>query len=174
LRAVSGNELPQADKLHLLEYLDAAIRESLRVRTILPFVVRSTKQPFVAGGREYLPGIMLCPCIHLVHRRPDLYPEPEHFRPERFLERKYAAHEWFPFGGGNRACLGMAFALYEMKVVLSTIFAQVRLARPPGSYSVPVRRGISLAPHDGARMIVTGLCRSGAEHPVHRSAGTTR
>jgi cytochrome P450 len=155
LRALFGDVLPQADKLHQLEYLDAAIRESLRIRTILPFVVRATKKPVVAGGREYPAGIMLCPCNHLVHRRPDLYPEPEQFRPERFLERKYAGHEWFPFGGGNRTCLGMAFALYEMKVVLSTLVSQIELARPPGGRSTPIRRGISLAPHDGARMMVT-------------------
>ena len=81
----------------------------------------------------YPPGVVLCPCNHLVHRREDLYPEPERFRPERFLERHYPAHEWFPFGGGGRMCLGMAFALYEMKVVLSTLFATVRLCvpRPP-------------------------------------------
>jgi cytochrome P450 len=155
LRRITGGGPPRAEQLGQLEYLDAAIRESLRCRTILPFVVRKTKQPFAAGGREYPPGVLLCPCNHLVHHRPDLYPEPETFRPERFLERKYAGHEWFPFGGGNRTCLGMAFALYEMKVVLATLFSQVRLARPPGSCSAPVRRGISLAPDDGARVVVT-------------------
>jgi cytochrome P450 len=155
-RRVTGGTLPQAEHLTRLEYLDAAIRESLRVRTILPFVVRLTKRPFAAGGREYPPGIVLAPCNHLVHRRPDLYPEPEKFRPERFLERKYAGHEWFPFGGGNRTCLGMAFALYEMKVVLSTLFTQVQLVRPPGSHSRPIRRGVSLAPDDGAQMVVKG------------------
>ena len=99
---------------------------------------------------------MLCPCNHLVHRREDIYAEPEVFRPERFLERKYAGHEWFPFGGGNRTCLGMAFALYEMKVVLSTLFMQVSLARPPGSHSRSVRRGVALAPDDGVRLVVSG------------------
>jgi cytochrome P450 len=155
LRQVTGGGPPRGDQLVRLEYLDGAIRESLRLRTILPFVVRLTKGAFVAGGREYPPGVLLCPCSHLVHRRADLYPEPAKFRPERFLERKYAGHEWFPFGGGNRVCLGMAFALYEMKVVLGTLFTQVRLARLPGSRSAPVRRGISLAPDDGAQMIVT-------------------
>ncbi len=154
LRQTTGGAPPRADHLNQLEYLDAAIRESLRIRTILPFVVRLTKAVFTAGGREYPSGIVLCPCSHLVHRREDLYPEPEKFRPDRFLERHYAAHEWFPFGGGSRMCLGMAFALYEMKVVLSTLFATIRLARPPGSRSTPVRRGIALAPDDGARMTV--------------------
>jgi cytochrome P450 len=151
---VTGGAAPQPEHLEKLVYLDAAIRESLRVRTILPFVVRLTKRPFLAGGREYPTGVMLCPCNHLVHRRPDLYPEPQKYRPERFLERRFAGHEWFPFGGGNRTCLGMAFALYEMKVVLGTLLAEARLQRPPGSRSVPIRRGLSLAPDDGVRCVL--------------------
>jgi cytochrome P450 len=154
LRTVTNGGPLRADHLVQLNYLDAAIRESLRVRTILPFVVRVTKRHFVAGGHEYPPGIMLCPCNHLVHRRPELYPDPEVFRPERFLERKFSGNQWFPFGGGNRTCLGMAFALHEMKVVLATLFGQAKLIRPSNSDSRPVRSGITLAPNDGAKMIV--------------------
>jgi cytochrome P450 len=157
LNAVTGGALPSVEHLPNLEYLDAAIREGLRTRTIVPFVVRKTKEPFVAGGREYPAGVLLSPCNHLVHHNSDLYPEPEKFRPERFLERSYAAHEWFPFGGGNRVCLGMAFALCEMKVVLSTLFSLVRLERPAGARSDPVRQGITLAPSDGAKMVVRWL-----------------
>ena len=163
LSRATGGGPPQVDQLNQLTYLDAVIREGLRFRTILPFVVRLTKQVFRAGGRNYPPGILLCPCNHLVHRRPDLYPEPDAFRPDRFLTRHYAANEWFPFGGGGRMCVGMAFALYEMKVVLSTLFATVRLTRPPGSRSVAVRRGIALAPDDGAVMtVVTHYAEPGA------------
>jgi cytochrome P450 len=162
LQQTTGGLPPSAEQLNHLEYLDAVIRESLRVRTILPFVVRLTKQLFRAGGRDYPPGVVLCPCNHLVHRRPDLYPEPEVFRPERFLERRYAANEWFPFGGGNRTCLGMAFALYEMKVVLATLFTQVRLARPTGARSRPIRRGVSLAPDDGVELVVSQRLDDGA------------
>ncbi len=154
LERTTGGGAPRADQVNKLEYLDAVIRESLRVRTIMPFVVRLTKEAFTAGGREYPPGIFLCPCNHLVHRREELYPEPEQFRPERFLKRHYTAHEWFPFGGGTRMCLGMSFALYEMKVVLSTLFATARLARPLGSRSTPVRRGLALAPDDQVQMTV--------------------
>lgn len=154
LHRTTGGEPPRADQLNQLAYLDAVIRESLRVRTIMPFVVRLTKSPFMAGGREYPAGVVLCPCNHLIHHREDLYPEPDMFRPDRFFERHYAAHEWFPFGGGNRMCLGMAFAMYEMKVVLSTLFTSVRLSRPSNRCSKPIRRGIVLAPDDGALMTV--------------------
>lgn len=153
VRQVAGNEL-RAEHLEQLRIVDAAIREALRVRTIVPFVVRLTKQAFRAGDREYPSGIMLAPCSHLVHRRPDLYPEPEQFRPERFLERKFANHEWFPFGGGNRVCLGMPFAMYEMTAVLAEIFRSTtfRLASPGRTKSV--RQGLSLGPHDGVPVIV--------------------
>ena len=66
--------------------------------------------PFAAGGREYPAGVVLCPCSYLVHRRGPLPRARSRARPERFLERKFGPHEWFPFGGGNRVCLGMPFA----------------------------------------------------------------
>ena len=153
MRRVTGGGPPEAEHLPALEYLDASIRESLRLRPVVPFVVRKTVRPFAVGGREYPAGVVLCPCSYLVHRRSDLYPEPERFRPERFLERKFGPHEWFPFGGGNRVCLGMPFALYEMKVVLAMLFREVRLARPVSARSRPRRYGIlrdrMTAPVDG-------------------------
>jgi cytochrome P450 len=150
LQCATGGAPPRADQLDALPYLDATIRESLRLRTIFSFVVRLTKQPFVAAGREYPAGVMLCPCSHLIHRRQDLYPDPHTFRPERFIERRFAGHEWFPFGGGNRTCLGAGFALYQMKVTLATLFARLRISRPASARSAVVRQGVSLAPKDGA------------------------
>jgi cytochrome P450 len=155
LRQVTGGGPTEAEHLPALEYLDAAIRESLRLRPVVPFVVRKTVRPFAAGGREYPPGVVLCPCSYLVHQRSDLYPEPERFRPERFLERKFGPHEWFPFGGGNRVCLGMPFALYEMKVVLAMLLGEVRLARSASARSRPRRYGILLGPDDGARVMIS-------------------
>jgi cytochrome P450 len=156
LSRVTGGGPPEAEHLPALEYLDGAIRESLRLRPVVPFVVRKTVRPFAAGGREYPAGVVLCPCSYLIHWRGDLYPEPDRFGPERFLERKYGPHEWFPFGGGNRVCLGMPFALYEMKVVLATLLGEVRLARPAGARSRARRYGLVLGPDDGARVIVRG------------------
>jgi cytochrome P450 len=154
LARITGGGPPEAGHLPALEYLEGAIRESLRLRPVAPFVVRKTVQPFAVGGRGYPAGVVLCPCSYLVHRREELYPDPGRFRPERFLERKFGPHEWFPFGGGNRVCLGMPFALYEMKVLLATVLSQVRPSRPAGARSRARRYGIVLGPDDGGRVIV--------------------
>jgi cytochrome P450 len=154
LARVTGGGPPEAGHLPALEYLEGAIRESLRLRPVAPFVVRKTVRPFAAGGRQYPAGVVLCPCSYLVHRREELYPKPDLFRPERFLERTFGPHEWFPFGGGNRVCLGMPFALYEMKVLLATILSQVRPSRPAGARSVARRYGIVLGPDDGGTIVV--------------------
>src|SRR5262249_7165851 len=133
LARVTGGGPPEAGQLASLEYLEATIRESLRLRPVAPFVVRKAVRPFAVGGRQYPAGVLLCPCSSLVHRRAELYPQPGRFRPERFLERRFGPHEWFPFGGGNRVCLGMPFALYEMKVLLATVLSQVRPGRLAGA-----------------------------------------
>ena len=69
------------------------------------------------------------PSIWLVHRDPDLYPDPEAFRPERFLACQPDTYGWIPFGGGVRRCLGASFAQFEMQVVLKTVLA--RACSPP-------------------------------------------
>jgi cytochrome P450 len=160
LAAVTGGEPPDAGHLPSLALLEGAIRESLRLRPVAPFVVRKTVQPFSVGGREYPAGVVLCPCSFLVHQREELYPDPSRFRPERFLERKFGPHEWFPFGGGNRICLGMPFALYEMKVLLATLLTQVRPSRPAGARSKARRYGIVLGPDDGGRIVVQPVAGS--------------
>lgn len=151
---VTGGEPPAAEQLPALEYLDGAIRESLRLRPVVPFVVRKTMQPISIAGREYPAGVVLCPCSCLVHQHEELYPAAGEFRPERFLERKYGPHEWFPFGGSNRICLGMPFAIYEMKVLVATFLSQVRPIRPTGACSKSRRYGIVLGPADGGRILV--------------------
>ncbi len=157
LARVTGGEPPEAEHLPALEYLDSAIRESLRRRPVAPFVVRKTMQPISVDGHDYPAGIVLCPCSYLVHQREELYPDPHRYRPERFLERKFGPHEWFPFGGSNRICLGMPFALYEMKVLVATLLSQVRPIRPEGACSHARRYGIVLGPDDGGRIIVHPL-----------------
>jgi len=109
-------------------YLDAVVKESLRVRPVLNFAMRRVAAPYELGGYDIPAGATIGACIHLLHRRADLYPEPLAFRPERFIERPAETYSWLPFGGGVRRCLGAAFATFEMKLVLREVLARVELA----------------------------------------------
>ena len=154
LRRVTGDGPPEASDVAALEYLEGVIRESLRLHPVAPFVVRKTLRPIQIDGRAYPAGVVLCPCSYLVHQREDVYPNPLAFQPERFLERKFGPHEWFPFGGGNRLCLGMSFALYEMKVALATLLSQVRPQHVVAAIPEARRYGIVLGPVDGGRLVI--------------------
>ncbi len=140
-----------------LPYLDAVCKETLRIYpvAILAFQ-RRVKSPLQIMGYQFEPGTFLSPCIYLTHHREDLYPEPKQFKPERFLERQFSPYEYLPFGGGNRRCIGMAFAQFEMKLVLATILSQWQLALADSKPVKPVRRGLLMAPSDGVRMVVKG------------------
>lgn len=166
LLTVVGDEPLSAEHLPRLVYTDAVVKESLRLRPIIPIVVRSLKAPFEVAGYNLPRGIVVTPCIWLVHRRPELYPDPTAFQPERFLDRRPDPYEWLPFGGGVRRCIGQAFALYEMKIVLAQTFLRARLDLAPGYAPKIVRRSISYAPHDGMPMI----CRSRARRSTPRMA----
>jgi cytochrome P450 family 135 len=133
-------------------YLDATIKETLRLRPVLPIVVRHLKADMTIAGCDLPEGAYVVPCIYVVHRRPELYPEPHAFRPERFLERPAGTYTWIPFGGGIRRCLGASFALFEMQVVLETMLRETRL-RPDGAAERVGRRAITLAPARGAAVV---------------------
>jgi cytochrome P450 len=155
LATVIGCDTPSARHLPRLEYLDAAVKESLRTRPIVPGGgSRVVRRPFEIGGYVIPPGNTLINCIYLLHRRPDLYPEPDAFKPERFLGRRAPdPYEWTPFGGGMRRCLGMAFALFEMKTVMATVLSKVRL-RIERPHVRAERRGFFLVPEGGPRVTV--------------------
>jgi cytochrome P450 len=136
-------------------YLDAVVKETLRLRPVLPIVVRVLKEPMEIGGRMLPAGAAAAPCIYLMHRRPDIYPEPQRFRPERFLERPAGTYTWIPFGGGVRRCLGASFALFEMKTVLTQVATRVRLAPDQSRSERVARRAITLVPARGARVVTT-------------------
>ena len=97
------------------DYLEAVVKETLRLRPVLPIVVRRLAEPMEFGGHLIPAGASVTPCIYLMHRREDIYPEPLRFRPERFLEQPAGTYTWIPFGGGVRRCLGASFAQFEMK-----------------------------------------------------------
>ena len=150
LEAVSGSGPLGSGEVRQLRFLDALIKESLRLRPLVDFSVRRLAAPFEAGGVRYPAGITLAPCSLLAHFNPAVFPEPETFRPERFLEERPDPYTWIPFGGGQRRCLGMNFALFELRTVLATILRRVRFApREPRRVEFQ-RRGLFLAPSDRA------------------------
>jgi cytochrome P450 len=137
------------------EYLDAVVKEALRIRPVIPGVGRVVRgAPFRLGGYEIPPGIEINPSIRVIHRRGDLYPEPHAFRPERFLgPNPPDTYTWIPFGGGTRRCLGASFALMEMRVVLRRVLERATLRPADSSLEEVVFRGITLAPRTGVRVV---------------------
>jgi cytochrome P450 len=134
-------------------WLDACITEAMRLRPVVPVVARRLTEPIELGGWRLPAGSYVAPNIVLTHRRADTYPEPLRFRPERFLDSRADSFAWLPFGGGIRRCLGAAFATFEMRTVVPEVIRQVRL-RPAGGRPEPIRRrGITLVPGRGARVI---------------------
>ena len=136
-------------------YLDALVKESLRLRPIIPAVGRVVRgEPFRLGAYVIGPGIEINPSIRTIQRRRDLYPQPHEFRPERFLGPDAPdTYTWVPFGGGTRRCLGASFALMEMRVVLQRILERTEL-RPASRNPDKVQfRAITLAPRHGVRVV---------------------
>ncbi len=137
------------------EYVDAVAKETLRLRPVIPIVVRRLTEPVEIGGYTLPAGWKVAPCIYLMHRHASIYdPDPSAFRPERFLEQPAGTYTWIPFGGGIRRCIGASFAVFEMKTVLSAIARAVdlRVARPEREHVV--RRAITMTPGRGAEVIV--------------------
>ncbi|MFN6514549.1 MAG: cytochrome P450 [Nostoc sp. CreGUA01] len=151
------NENADWNEISRLPYLTAICQETLRIYPIVMLTIpRIVKSPIEIMGYELQPGTLLQGCIYLMHHREDLYPEPNQFKPERFLQRQYSQYEYLPFGGGNRTCIGMAFAMFEMKLVLATVLSQMNLALVDNYQVKPTRRGITLGPSGGKWLIATG------------------
>ncbi len=155
VREVVGSGRVQPEQTERLVLLDAAIKETLRLTPIVPMVGRVLAKPATIGGVELPAGAAALASIYLVHRRADLWPDPHRFDPSRFVGKKVDSTIYFPFGGGVRRCLGMAFASYEMKIVLATVLSRVELAAAPGPRVRIVRRGITFAPSGGMPIVVT-------------------
>jgi cytochrome P450 len=140
------------------EYLDAVIKEALRLRPVVPGVIRQLQRPLTIGGMELPKGVLVAPSIYLIHRRPDVYPDPEAFRPERFLgDDTPGTYEWLPFGGGIRRCLGASFALYEMRIVLDTVLRMATLETTSAEPEPVRRRFVTFTPGQGGRVRVKAL-----------------
>ena len=140
-----------------LVYLEAAIKETLRLNPIGAGFTRKLRRPARVAGHDLPAGVVVMPSMHLVHRNPEVWPDPHTFTPERFLQRKPKPYEWFPFGGGVRTCAGMAFSMYEMKIVLATLFRHVTVRLPAGAARDKLAvRGFLFVPSAGVPIEVTG------------------
>jgi cytochrome P450 len=136
-------------------YLEAAIKEVLRVRPVVLDVARVVGAPAQVAGFDLEPGTMVVPAITTVQRAGDLWPDPEAFRPERFLDGSPAPYSWIPFGGGVRRCLGAAFAQLEMKVVLRTVLDRAEPSAPPDTAPEAQRlRHVTLVPARGGEVLL--------------------
>src|SRR5207253_10580145 len=160
IESVSGGGPILTEHLPKLEYLQAVIDETHRARPIMPIGgARRLAAPFEVGGYLLPPSTTVVNCMYLVHRRPDIYPDPEKFLPERFIGKRSDPYQWTPFGGGVRRCLGMTFALFEMKLVLATVLSQTRL-RIENANAAVKRRGFFMVPEGGPRVVVRERRRS--------------
>jgi len=160
---LNNSDNTKPDAIAQLPYLTAVCQESLRVHPIAlictPRMVRDSVQ---IVGDNFKAGTIIVPCIYLAHRRVETYPDPEKFYPERFLKQKFSPFEYLPFGGGNRGCIGAAFSLYEMKLVLATVLSQYELELANTRPVYPVRRGITIVPSEnGMQMSVLSCQRTG-------------
>jgi cytochrome P450 len=136
-------------------FADAVVKETLRLRPVTSVLMRRLKEPMLLGGFRLPAGVSVVPSVYLMHRRPDVYPDPECFRPERFLDQPAGTYTWIPFGGGVRRCLGGAFAEHEMRIVLSMLFETCKV-RPDDERPEPVRwRGMMTpVPGRGASVVL--------------------
>jgi cytochrome P450 len=146
------------------DYLRATISESLRLRPVIPLAGRRLSKELVADGLTLPEGTDVTPAIWLTHTRPDVYPEPFAFKPERFLEDGPDTYSWIPFGGSVRRCIGATFAEFEMRVVLREVLTRCELHKASPLPERTGRRNITLSPKDGTPVVVTS--REPAREPV--------
>jgi cytochrome P450 family 135 len=139
------------------EYLEATIKETLRMRPVVTDVGRLLTREIELGGYRIPAGALVMPAITAIHFREDLYPEPDAFIPERFLGRTPEPYTWIPFGGGVRRCIGAAFAQFEMRVIIRTILERARLRAASPRRERSKLRNVTSAPARGCRVVVEGL-----------------
>jgi len=135
-------------------YIEAVVKEILRLCPAVPLVMRGLVEPMELGGYTIPAGTIVAPCIHLVHHCEDIYPHPYAFMPERFLERPPDNYSWIPFGSGVRRCVAATFAPMEIKLVMQTVLQEVELGPVSKGTQRPTRSSVAFAPADQAPVIV--------------------
>jgi cytochrome P450 len=147
-------ELVRSDDEAAETYVEATIHEGMRVRPVIPFVVRLIKQPWELGEYVVPADTPVAVSIVALHHREDVYPDPHVFRPERFVDHKPGTYTWIPFGGGIRRCLGASLAMAEQRVVLREIAKRVDLRAPRAGPERTRQRNVTMIPARGGRVIV--------------------
>jgi cytochrome P450 len=156
VRDVVGAGDVTAEHLPRLPFVDAVLQETLRLNPPVPIAVRSLARPARVAGFDLPAGAHVVPCMWLAQREPDAYEDPLAFRPERFLDgaRRATPFTLFPFGGGQRACIGLAFALFEMKMILVTVLQGARLRLVGPRAAAPDRHAVVLTPRGGTQVVL--------------------
>ena len=148
---------PEPMQIARLPYLEAVCKETLRIYPVAMLTFpRTVLEPTELLGYKLEVGQVVVGCIYLMHRREDIYPQPNQFKPERFLQQEFSAYEFFPFGGGKRRCIGEALAMLELKLALATIISEYDLELTSDRPEYPARRGVTLAPKTGVQMVLKG------------------
>jgi cytochrome P450 len=137
------------------EYMDAVVKETLRLCPTVPVVMRKLVEPMRIDSWTLPAGTIVAPCVYLTHLREDLYPEPNEFRPERFLDGRVGTYTWIPFGGGARRCVAASFAPLEMRRVIKTVLTEIDLRSAETGAVGAMRSSVSFAPQSGAMVIAT-------------------
>lgn len=163
----SLGENPDWMSIVRLPYLSAVCNETLRIHPVamLTFPRRVEEETEILG-HTLKTGDVIMGTIYLTHQREDIYPNHKEFNPERFIERQFSPYEFMPFGGGTRRCIGEALAQFEMKLVIATIISHYRLTLGDTQPEKPQRRGVTLAPTNGVKMVMLG------QHEIHPQAST--
>jgi cytochrome P450 len=148
------------------EYVDAVVKETLRLCPAVPVVMRRLTEPMQLGGYTIPADTIVAPCVYLMHRRADLYPQPRSFQPERFLGDAARTYTWIPFGGGVRRCVAVVFAQLEMKRVIQTVLSEVDLSAAESRSEGAARSSVSFAPDGGATVIATRRTSASIDVPA--------
>ncbi len=152
-KAVAAAEAGDAGE----EYLDAVCKETLRIRPVVPDVGRILKKPVEVAGYRLPAGAMVVPSITSVHADPSVYPDPEKFDPDRMVGATLSPTTWFPFGGGNRRCLGAGFAMVEMRIVLREILRRVELSTTTEPGEKTKLKHVIMTPARGGQITVRAV-----------------
>ena len=178
-KAVQAAEASAAGDAAGDDYLDAVAKETLRIRPVVFDVGRVLTEPVELAGYRLPAGVMVVPGIGLIHASAERYPDPDRFDPDRMLGAALSPTTWLPFGGGNRRCLGAAFAMVEMRVVLREVLRRVELSTTTAADERQKLKHVTLVPHRGARIRVRSsrlgrvIPAAGASGPAVQGARRT-